>query len=121
MNKINITFLPVKNLFIKRQPFVILSIILLITPLLLSYVPYVNLVYTIDRGVLIYLLVIVIFIKPSTKFLLRIGVFLLFLSLGSLLFSFAVFAEQLGNIIFFLFAIRVCSIISAYFLDTKHD
>lgn len=115
MNKFNEIIFLAKNLFIKYQPFILFSIITLGVPVLLSYVPYVNLVYTIDKGVLIYLFAIVIILRPSAKILLLIGIILLFLTLNLLWFGFDILAEQIGNIIFFLFVIGVFSIISAHF------
>src|SRR3989344_1494831 len=114
MNKFNENVLLIKNLFIKHQSFILFSIIVLSVPLLLSYVPYVNLVYTLDKGVLIYLLMVMIFIRPPAKFLLLFGIILLFLALIFLLFGFAILAEQIGNIIFFFLVIGVFLVISAH-------
>lgn len=119
MSKLDKITLKVKNLFIKNQPFILFSIMALSIPVLLSYIPYVNLVYTIDNGVIIYLFMIFIFIRPSTKFLLMFGIILLFFALIFLLFGLAILAGQIGNIIFFLLAIGVFSIISAHFSETK--
>jgi len=119
MNEIDRITLKVKNLFIKHQPFILFSIIALSIPVLLSYIPYVNLVYTLDNGMLIYLFMVLIFIRPSTKFLLILGIALLFLTLIFLLLGLAILAEQVGNIVFFLLAIGVFSIISAHFSETK--
>lgn len=121
MNKLDKIIFRVKNLFIKNQPFILFSIIALGIPVLLSYIPYVNLVYTIDNGVLIYLLMILIFIRPSTKLLLIFGIPLLFLALIFLLFGITILAEQVGNIIFFLLAIGIFSIISVHFSRSKND
>lgn len=110
-----------KKLFIKHQPLILLSLIVLIIPILLSYVPYVNLVYTVDKGALIYLVVMLMFIRPSTKFLLTLGIILLFLALILLLIGFAILAEQVGNMIFFLIVIGVFSIISAHFTRSNND
>lgn len=108
-----------KNLFIKNQPFILFSVTVLILPILLSYIPYVNLVYTVDKGILIYLLVMLTFIRPSAKFLLIFGIILLFLALVFLLLDFAVLAENIGNIIFLLVALRIFHIILAHFTETK--
>ncbi len=121
MNKFDENVFLIKNLFIKHQSFILFSIIALSIPLLLSYVPYVNLVYTIDKGILIYLLMTLIFIRPSAKTLLALGIVLLSLALILLLFGFAILAEQVGNIIFFLIAIGVFSIVSMYFKKLKND
>lgn len=121
MNKLDKITFKVKNLFIKNQPFILFSIIALGIPVLLSYIPYVNLVYTIDNGVLIYLLMVFIFIRPSTKLLLIFGISLLFLTLIFLLFGLTVLAEQVGNIVFFLLAIGIFSIISGHFQRLSHD
>ena len=121
MNKINESVLLIKNLFVKHQPFILFSIIALGIPVLLSYVPYVNLVYTLDKGMLIYLLMVLIFVRPPAKFLLTLGIVLLFLALILLLLGFAILAEQVGNMIFFLIVIGVFSIISAHLTRSSND
>lgn len=121
MNKFNEKVLLIKNLFIKYQSFILFSIIVLSIPLLLSYVPYVNLVYTLDKGVLIYLLMIIIFIRPPAEFLLPLGIVLLFLALVLLLFGFTILAEQIGNIMFFLLAIGIFLVILGHFRKPRND
>lgn len=110
-----------KNLFIKHQPFILFSVVVLILPILLSYIPYVNLVYTIDKGMFIYLLMVLIFVRPSEKFLLILGIILLLSALIFLLFGFAVLAEHIGNIIFLLIAVRIIYIIFVHFTRSKND
>lgn len=119
MSKFDHAIFLVKNLFIKNQSFILFSIIVLGIPVLLSYVPYVNLVFTLDKGILIYLLMIFIFIRPSVKLLLIFGILLLFLTLIFLFFGLAVLAEQVGNIIFFLLVVGVFSIISSHFTKIR--
>lgn len=121
MNKLDKIILKIKNSFIENQSFILFSIIALGIPILLSYVPYVNLVYTLDKGMLIYLLMVLIFIRPPAKFLLTLGIVLLFLALILLLIGLAVLAEQVGNMIFFLIMIGVFSIISAHFARSSND
>lgn len=117
MNKFNKIATHAKNLFIQNQPFVLFSIIALGVPVLISYVPYLNLVYTLDKGVALYLLMVIVITRPSAKSLLLFGIILLFLSLNFLWFGFAVLAEQVGNIIFLLLMIGIFSIISGHFRD----
>lgn len=119
MNKFNENVFSIKNLFIKHQSFILFSIIVLILPIFLSYVPYVNLVYTLDKGVLIYLLMIIVFIGRRAIFVLGLGIVLLFLSLFFLLLGFAILAEQIGNIIFFLLIVGVFLVISEHSRKTK--
>lgn len=119
MNKLDKIILKIKNLFIEKQSFILFSIIALGVPVLLSYIPYVNLVYTINNGVLIYLLMVFIFIRPSTKLLLIFGIPLLFLTLILLLFGLTILAEEVGNMVLFLLAIGIFSIISRHFSETK--
>lgn len=115
MGKLDRIIIEIKNLFVKYQSFIVFSMIALGIPVLLSYVPYVNLVYTLDKGVLIYLLMVLIFIRPSMRLLLTFGIALLFAALILVLLGFAALAEQVGNIIFFLLVIRVFSLIFTYF------
>lgn len=108
-----------KNLFIKHQPFILFSVVVLILPIFLSYIPYVNLTYTMDKGILIYLLVLLIFIRPSAKILLILGIILSLLALILLLTGFAVLAEHIGNMIFLLIAVRIIYIIFVHFAQNK--
>jgi len=114
-------FLAVKNLFIKHQPFILFSLIVLFVPILLSYVPYINLVYTIDKGVLIYLLIMTIFIRPPAKLLFALGIILLFLTLTLILLGFVALAEQVGNRIFFLLVVGVFLVIAEHFKKPDND
>lgn len=108
-----------KSLFIKHQPFILFSVVVLILPILLSYIPYVNLFYTFDKGILVYLFVALMFIRPSAKILLILGIILLLLALILFLLGFAVLAEYVGNIIFILIVVRIVYIIFAYFIQAK--
>lgn len=119
MSTLDRVIFQIKDLFIKYQSFIVFSMIVLSIPVLLSYVPYVNLVYTLDKGVLIYLLMVLIFIRPSMRLLLMFGITLLLSALILLLLGLAYLAEQVGNIIFLLLAIKIFSLIFAYFKKLK--
>jgi len=75
----------------------------------------------VDNGMFIYLLMVFIFMRPSTRFLLMLGIALLFLTFIFLLFGLAILAEQVGNIVFFSLVIGAFSIISAHFQIPSHD
>lgn len=119
MSKLKEIAIRVKNLFIKNQSFILLSVIVLMFPILISYIPYINLVYTIDKGILLYLLVALMFVRPSSKLLLIVGIILSLIALILLLLGFMVFAEDVGNVIFILIAVRIFYIIFAYLIQNK--
>lgn len=121
MNNFNKAIASVRDLFVKHQPFILFSIIILSSPFIFSPVPYLNLVYTFDKGVLVYLIAIMVFIRPSAKFLLVLGVILLISVFLLLSFGFTALAEQLGNVIFLLLAIGIWIIIYSYFKNPSND
>lgn len=119
MNNFNKAIALVRNSFVNHQPFVFFSIIILSLPFIFSYVPYLNLVYTFDKGVLVYLIAVVIFIRPPAKFLFTLGIVLLVFIFGLLSFGFTELAEGLGNVVFFLLAIGICFLVYSHFRNTK--
>ena len=119
MNKLNNGLFWIRDLFVRHQPFVFFSIIILSLPFLFSYIPYLNLVYTLDKGIFVYLLAIIVFTRPSAKLLFVLGIVLLIFTFMLLIFGFTALAEQLGNVIFFLLAIGIWLVSYTYFKNIK--